>query len=295
VIELQGTQPLRQRTGVLFVLVLVGHIILISAQVQSRAGVPVLEAVTFGLFSRVQLALAAVVDLGRNSWGNYIGLRGARVENETLKHQLAELEVRLQEQRALVARTQQLQQLLDLQQSTSVPTIAAEVIAGNPNPGILSVTVNRGSRDGVTTDMAVISPKGVVGRVVGRPAAHASRVQLLIDPAAAAAALIERSRAGGMVAGVDDDPPLQLQLVSNLADVIVGDTVVTSGTDGVYPAGFAIGKVEKSERGHGLYRAITVRPVVDFSSIEEVLIVLVPARSASPRPESAAIPAGRAK
>ena len=294
-LELQGTQPLRQRTGVLFVLVLLGHLILISAQVQSHAGVPVLEAVTFGLFSRVQLALAAVVDVGRNGWGNYVGLRGARAENETLKRQLGDLEVRLQEQRALVARTQQLQQLLDLQQSTAVPTIAAEVIAGNPNPGILSVTVNRGSSDGVLTDMAVISPKGVVGRVVGRPAAHASRVQLLIDPAAAAAALVERSRAGGMVAGVDDDPPLQLQLVSNLADVIVGDTVVTSGTDGVYPAGFAIGRVEKSERGHGLYRAITVRPAVDFSSIEEVLIVLVPARPASARPESAALPAERVK
>ncbi|MEO7275841.1 MAG: rod shape-determining protein MreC [Vicinamibacterales bacterium] len=294
-IELQGTQPLRQRTGVLFVLVLVGHLLLISAQVQSGAGVPVLEAVTFGLFSRVQLALAAVVDVGRNGWGNYVGLRGARAENEILKRQLADLEVRMQEQRALVARTGQLQQLLDLQQRTSVPTIAAEVIAGNPNPGILSVTVNRGSRDGVTTDMAVISPKGIVGRVVGRPAAHAARVQLLIDPAAAAAARIERSRAGGMVAGVDADPPLQLQLVSNLADVIAGDTVVSSGTDGVYPAGFAIGTVEKSERGPGLYRAITVRPVVDFSSIEEVLIVLIPARPASPRPESAALPVERAK
>ena len=97
-----------------------------------------------------------------------------------------------------------------------------------------------------------------------------------------------------MVVGVDDDPPLQMQLVSNLADVIVGDTVVTSGADGVYPRGFAIGKVEKSERGHGLYRPITVRPAVDFSSLEEVLIVLVPARAAAPRPE-AAVPAERAK
>jgi len=295
VLELQGTQPLRQRTGVLFVLVLVGHLILISAQVQSRSGVPVLEAVTFGVFSRVQLAFAAVVDFGRNTWGNYVGLRGARAENEALKRQLADLEIRLQEQRALAARTQQLQQLLDLQQSTALPTVAAEVIAGNPNPGILTVTVNRGSSDGVKTDMAVISPKGIVGRVVGRPAAHAARVQLLIDPAAAAAAVIERSRAGGMVAGVDEDPPLQLQLVSNLADVVVGDAVVSSGTDGVYPRGFAIGTVEKSERGHGLYRAIAVRPAVEFSSIEEVLIVLVPARPAAPRAEPAATPTERAK
>ena len=76
------------------------------------------------------------------------------------------------------------------------------------------MTVNRGSDDGVQTDMAVISPKGIVGRVVGRPAAHAARVQLLIDPAAAAGALVERTRAGGMAVGVDSDPPLQLQLVS---------------------------------------------------------------------------------
>jgi rod shape-determining protein MreC len=294
VLELQGTQALRQRTGVLFVLVLVGHLILISAQVQSRSGVPVLEAVTFGLFSRVQAATAAVLDVGRNGWGNYIALRGARAETETLKQQLAEMEVRLQEQRALAARTLQLQELMDLKTSSSLPTVAAEVIAGNPNPGILTVTVNRGSADLVQTDMAVISPKGIVGRVVGRPAAHAARVQLIVDPAAAAGALIERSRSGGMAVGVDDDPPLQMQLVSNLADVAVGDTVVTSGADGVYPRGFTIGKVEKSERGHGLYRLIAVRPAVNFSSLEEVLIVLVPARAAAPRAE-AAPPAGRTK
>jgi rod shape-determining protein MreC len=289
VLDIQDTQVLRQRTGVLFVAVLVGHLVLISAQVQSRAGVPVLEAVTFGFFSRVQGAFAAVVDLGRNGWGNYVGLRGARAENEVLKHQLAELEVRLQEQRALAARTVQLQALMDLKSTTTLPTIAAEIIAGNPNPGILSVTVNRGSDDGVQADMAVISPKGIVGRVIGRPAAHASRVQLLVDSAAAAGALVERSRAGGIVVGVDLDPPLQLQLVSNLADVVVGDVVVTSGSDGVYPKGFPIGKVEKSERGPGLYRQITVRPLVDFSGLENVLIVLVPPHPAArPEPPSAA-------
>jgi rod shape-determining protein MreC len=273
----------------MFVVVLVGHLVLISAQVQSRTGVPVLEAVTFGFFSRVQGALAAVVDLGRNGWGNYVALRGARTENETLKQQLAELEIRLQEQRALAARTVQLQALMDLRTTTTLPTVAAEIIAGNPNPGILSVTVNRGSDDGVQADMAVISPKGIAGRVIGRPAAHASRVQLLVDPAAAAGALIERSRSGGIVVGVEGDPPLQMQLVSNLADVVAGDVVVTSGADGVYPKGFPIGKVEKSERGSGLYRQISVRPMVDFSGLENVLIVLVPAHPAArPEPPTAA-------
>ena len=292
-LELQGTQVLRQRTGVLFVGVLVGHLILISAQVQSRKGVPVLEAVTFGVFSEIQRATASVVDAGRNGWGNYVALRGARAENQALKRQVGELEVHLAEQRALAARTVQLQALLELKTSTELPTIAAEVIAGNPTPGVQTVTVNRGSSDGVDTDMAVISPKGIVGRVIGRPGLHAARVQLLIDATAAAGALIERSRSGGMVVGVDGDPPLQMQLVSNLADIVAGDTVVTSGADGVYPKGFPIGRVEKSERGSGLYRQITVRPLVDFSGLEEVLIVLVPARAAT-RPE-AAVPAERAK
>jgi rod shape-determining protein MreC len=131
--------------------------------------------------------------------------------------------------------------------------------------------------------MAVIAPKGIVGRVVGRPAAHASRVQLLIDRDAAAGALIERTRSGGMAVGVDADPALELQLVSNLADVAIGDIVVTSGVDGVYPKGFRIGTVETSERGTGLYRKISVRPAVDFSGLEDVLIVLVPAQPAAPR------------
>jgi rod shape-determining protein MreC len=286
-LELQGTQALRQRTGVLFVLVLVGHLILISAQVQSQPGVPVLEAATFGVFSRVQAAMAGAIDLARNGWGNYVALRGARAENESLKRQLAEMAVRLQEERALAARTRQLQALMELKASTALPTIAAEVIAGNPNPGVLTVTVDRGSADGVQTDMAVISAAGIVGRVIGQPATHAARVQLLVDPAAAAGAVVERSRVGGMVVGVDTDPALQLQLVSNMADVIPGDPVVASGADGVYPRGFPIGRVEKSERGSGLYRLITVRPAVDFASLEEVLIVLVPARAAAPRVEAA--------
>jgi rod shape-determining protein MreC len=209
-------------------------------------------------------------------------LRGVRKENETLRRQVADLEVRLQEQRALASRSTKLQELLSLQTTTTLPTVAAEVIAGNPNSGILTITIGRGSADGVQADMAVIAPAGVVGRVIGPPATHAARVQLLIDRNAAAGALIERTREGGMVVGVDKDPPLSMDLVSNLADVKSGDTVIASGVDGIYPKGFTIGRVESSERGSGLYRAITVRPSVDFSSLEEVLVVLTPARSATP-------------
>jgi rod shape-determining protein MreC len=130
--------------------------------------------------------------------------------------------------------------------------------------------------------MAVVAAGGVVGRIIGPTAAHAARVQVLIDRNAAAGAYIERTHSGGMVVGVDHDPPLSMDLVSNMADVKAGDMVMASGVDGIYPKGFAIGRVESSERGSGLYRAIAVRPSVDFSSLEEVLVVLVPPRSAVP-------------
>jgi rod shape-determining protein MreC len=80
-----------------------------------------------------------------------------------------------------------------------------------------------------------------------------------------------------------------MDLVSNLADVKPGDVVVASGVDGIYPKGFVIGRVETSERGAGLYRNITVRPAVDFSSLEEVLVVLVPPRPATPDDSSEAV------
>jgi rod shape-determining protein MreC len=249
--------------------------------------------VTFGAFARVQSGTWSAVHGVRSFWGNYVALRGARAENETLHRQVADLEVRLQEQRTLALRATRLQELMDLTSSTELPTIAADVIAGNPNPGMRTVTIGRGTADGVQADMAVIAPGGLVGRVIGTPAAHAARVQLLIDRYAAAGAVTERARAGGMVVGVDKDPPLMMDLVSNLADVKPGDAVVASGVDGIYPKGFRIGTVETSERGVQLYRMIRIRPAVDFSSLEEVLVVLVPARSVVP--EAAPSPAGIAK
>ena len=287
---------IRRRTAYLFLAVMLGQIILLSAQVQSKSGVRVLEAVTFGVFSRVQSATSSVISGVRNTWGSYVALRGVRAENETLRRQVADLQVRVQEQRALAGRAERLQELLDLRSRTSgtLPTVAAEVIAGNPIPGMLTTTIDRGSADGVEADMAVIAPTGLVGRVVGAPARHAARVQLLIDRNAAAGALTERTRAGGMVVGRVGDPPLQMDLVSNLADVKSGDVVIASGVDGIYPKGFAIGKVESVRRGSGLYLEIAVRPSVDFSSLEEVLVVKVPAHGAT-REETAPPPAGPGK
>jgi rod shape-determining protein MreC len=107
------------------------------------------------------------------------------------------------------------------------------------------------------------------------PVLRASKVQLLIDRNAAAGALVERSRAQGVVQGSGADV-LHMNYVSGAADVKVGDQVVTSGIDGIYPKGFVIGQIESIEPGTGEFSGIIVRPAVDFSGLESVLVVLTP-------------------
>ena len=262
---------------------MIAQILLVSAQVQTQTGVPVIEAVSFGAFSRVQSVTSSAVRGVRDVWSNYSELRGARDENQRLKQHLAEMEVRLQEQRALAARTAKLSELLQLKEATPLPTIAAEVIGGNPNatPGIREITIGRGREDGVRANMAVIGPKGIIGRVVGFPAAHAARVQLIIDRNAAVGALVERTRDGGLVVGTAGQPSLAMEMVSELAEIKVGDLIVSSGIDGIYPKGYAIGWIDTLEKGkeegRGLYWSIGILPAVDFNSLEEVLVVLVEA------------------
>jgi rod shape-determining protein MreC len=265
---------IRQRSGVLFVAVMLAHVILISAQVNSRSGVPVLETVTFGVFSEIQRTAAAIVGAVQRAWGGYVGLRGVRAENEALRHQLDDLQIRFQQERALAARTRQLETLLDLHDQQQQPTRAARVIAAGASPDFRTVTVDKGTGDGLRSNMAVIAPGGVVGRVV-TPGAHAAKVQLLIDRNAAAGAMLERSRAQGVVVG-SGEAILAMEYVPGIADVQVGDVVVTSGIDGIYPKGFVIGRVESVNRGNGIYMIIRVRPVVDFPRLEEVLVVLAP-------------------
>ena len=220
---------LRQRTGYLFLAVVLGHILLISAQVNSRTGVPVLEAVTFGIYSEVQRTFSGGVSGVRRVWSQYIGLRHVKAENDELKRQLAEAQIELQRQQALADRARGLEQLLELKDHSSVQLTAAEVIGASATPDFRTLTIDKGTRDGLRPDMAIIAPAGVVGRVVV-PSARAAKVQLLIDRNAAAGALIERSRAQGVVLGSGDER-LRMDFVSETADIVNGDTVVTSGID----------------------------------------------------------------
>ena len=265
---------IRQRSGYLFLAVTLGQILLVSAQVNSKSGVPVIESVTFGIFSEVQRGLSGGFLGIRSVWTGYIGLRHVKAENDALKRDLAAARVVVQEQRALVDRTRGLENLLGLRQQLKLNTVAAEIIGAAAAPDFRTLTIDKGTRDGVRADMSVIAPAGVVGRLVV-PSLRSAKVQLLIDRNAAAGAIIERTRAQGVVVGAGDDR-LRMEYVSDVFDIVVGDIVVTSGIDGIYPKGFVIGQVESIERSGGSYKRITIKPAVDFRSLEEVLVVLTP-------------------
>jgi rod shape-determining protein MreC len=263
-----------RRTLALLVTLCVGQVLLISAQVQSRDGLPVVQVVAFDAFARVQRITGGITDTIRGIWGQYFGLRGVARENAALRQQMLDMATELQQQRAIAAQTRALEDVLGLRPQIPVPTLAARVIAGNVSPGALTVAIDRGTADGVTADMAVLGARGVVGRVINPVARHAATVQLLIDGNAAAAVVFERSQAGGIAVGGQTDGALLAEFVPVLADVQVGERVITSGQDGIYPAGFVVGTVERVTGAGSPDRAIHIRPATDFSHVDIVLVVV---------------------
>ena len=267
----------RRRTLTLLVVLCLGHILLISSQVQSRQGPSVLQASAFNVVSTVQGATDGVSGGVGGIWEHYFSLVGKSRENDELKARVLQLEGELQAEKARGDRAAALEEVLALQKSVPAPTLAARVIAGNPivHPRGLPITIDRGANDGVSANMAVIAGRGVVGRIIGSPGPRTARVQLLVDPVASAGAVVEKNGSAGIVSGSDKDGLLTLELLSRAAPVEVGDRIVTSGQDRIYPAGYLIGHIKEIE-GAGDKRTLKVAPAVDFSYIEVVLVVLRP-------------------
>jgi rod shape-determining protein MreC len=266
-----------KRPAYLFAALTVGHIVLISAQIRTDRDIPVFEALTFSGFAEVQRGVSSAVGGVRTLWGDYLALQTVRSDNDRLRLEVSRMQLALQQERALAQQSRTLEQLLELRTETKLATVAAGVIAGSASPDFRTLTIDKGTADGLGHDMAVIAPAGVVGRVVTL-GARAAKVQLLIDRNAAAGALVERSRSQGVVEGTGGE--LRLNYVSGTAELAVGDVVVTSGIDGIYPKGFVVGQIESVERGDGAFGPIAIRPAVDFSSLEGVLVVLTPPAAA---------------
>ena len=206
-------------------------------------------------------------------YANYVDLIGVRTENRRLTSRIAEIEAEnLQFREALVA-SGHLGRVASMRDEIEIPMLPAEVVGLDVAPWFRSVLVDRGSEHGVEPGHPVITHEGVVG-VVTATSGHAAKTMLLLDRQSAVDALVQRSRARGVIRGIGRDR-LEFEFVVRGADVVAGDEVVTSGLGGIYPKGLRLGRVsELREAGGRLTRIAVIEPAVDLGQIEQVFVML---------------------
>jgi rod shape-determining protein MreC len=229
---------------------------------------PVLDAV-----APVQKALALPVDFLRHAWRRYVDLVEVAEEGARLRERVHALEEEnLQLREALVAGGR-LARIAEMRADFEVPMLPAQLVGSDVSPFFRSVLVDRGRAHGVRSGMPVISEEGVVGLVTAT-SQRAARTTLLLDRQTAIDGTVQRSRTRGIVRGRGTDL-VEFEFVARGGDVAVGDVVITSGLDGVYPKGLRVGTVTAvSEAGSGLLRAATLAPAVDFGRLEQAFVIL---------------------
>ena len=269
-----------RRSRFLLVGLVLAHLAAISHQVDGGGGLSLLQRGILGAFSPLQRAMSFVVGGAGELWRGWAFHRETYEENRRLEEQVRRLEIDLQSRTAKAQDSDRLRELLALREAIPMETVAAQVVGRDGVPWFRSLTVDKGEADGVELDAPVVSATGVVGRVFA-VGPRAARVQVLLDRDGGAGVLVERSRVPGVVsgqvsgetAGAED---LVLKYVPERADVAVGDVVVTSGTDRIYPKGLVVGRVRFVGKGSGLFRDIRVEPSARFDRLEEVLVVRQP-------------------
>ena len=229
----------------------------------------------FFFVSPVQELIHSTLNFTGSLWWNYFNLISVSHENDKLRDELAQLKQENQFCTELEKANNRLREYVGLKDRIPLKLIAAEVIAKDPSPWYQTLILNKGQSCGVDVDCPVILSAGVVGHVVAVSPEY-SKVLLIIDRNFSMDALIQRTRERCMVEGMNQHM-LKLNYVLRQMDVEVGDTIISSGFDGIYPKGLPVGRVSKIVQGtSGLFKEIEMEPFVEFSKLEEVMIVLNP-------------------
>ena len=203
---------------------------------------------------------------------HYDTLAGFRSENERLRKRLQNLEIERQRLLEAEATNQQLQKLLDFRSELPKGAITATIIANSSTSWFQSCVLNKGSADGVRKGMAVVTPLGIVGKVVA-VTGRTAKILLLTDPNSGIDVLVQRTRSRGIVSGSLESGTV-LKYMKRSEDVQEGDRLVTSGLDNVFPKGLLVGTVIKvRKQNRGLFQSVEVWPAVQAARVEHVLVV----------------------
>ena len=250
---------------------LICSLALLSVNAQHPGRIDPLGRAFLEVMAPFQHATSQVVGRSAGFWRGYVGLVGVERENGRLRARLHELERRATEQRELELMNRRLKRLLALQRRLPSQAVTAEVTGRDATAWFQSLTLNKGEYDGIQPGMPVLAPEGVVG-IISKTSPHASRVLLLTDPNSGVDVLIQRTRVRGIVSGLLEKGAT-LKYVKRADDVQVGDRIVTSGLDGIFPKGVSVGRVTRvSRKDRGLFLYAEVTPTADASRLEEVLV-----------------------
>ncbi|NTV42189.1 MAG: rod shape-determining protein MreC [Syntrophobacteraceae bacterium] len=216
--------------------------------------------------------LGNVTSGAENLVKHYLWLRNVREENQALKEQLAAVEQKVTDYREAYVENMRLRRLLDFKATIQVDTVAAQVVLHDLTGWFQTLIVDKGFRDGIAPDMPVVNDEGIVGRVLDVSDRY-SRVLLITDPGSSVDAIVQRNRVRGVLSGKDGTSCVLKYVRGNL-DVQVGDLIITSGKDGVFPKGLRLGVVQGIIKDPvDLFQRIEVKPLVRLGALEELLVL----------------------
>jgi rod shape-determining protein MreC len=273
----------KERAAAVVIPLLLLQLVLLSLQIERPSGTLLFKTWTMAVQAPILAASSGVARGIQHVWRGYIWMIGARAENERLNQAVRKLSLVNSAYEQALQENLRLRRLVSMSEGIEYRSIGARVVARSPSFLSNVLYVDRGSEDGVRIDAPVLSGDGIVGRTT-LVSKHQTQVQLISNGDASVGAMLEKSRTPGVLRGTGD-ALLDLNYIGNTEPIAVGDVVLSSGLDGIYPKGLLIGKVARLERGKDVFRSIQVEPVMDFIHLEEVVIL-----SAESKPEKGSVP-----
>lgn len=262
----------KYRTPLLVVCLVMTALLIYSSRLRQKPDTTLFEKAVLQLTSPLLGGVDTATRTAGSLWRHYLWLIDTQKENDHLQEKNRHLRARLDEVREYRLENRRLSELLALRERLKAPTLAARVIAADATSLFQTVIIDRGTEDGLHEGLPVVAPEGVVGRIL-RCSAHQSRILLATDASSAMAVLVQRSRARAVCRGRGQTLVLDFALAKE--DIAVGDRIITSGYGGIFPKGLTVGTVRLTQFNDlDMFQTVTVTPAVNFSRLEEVLVLL---------------------
>ncbi|HEY4878771.1 MAG TPA: rod shape-determining protein MreC [Candidatus Acidoferrales bacterium] len=276
----------------LLAIVVMAQVMLLAYQIKGEHDVRLLRYWAVALITPIERVGTSSTSKVGGVWSGYVGLHGARSENNQMRAELDQLRIRNRELESQAAEAKRLEAILNFRDAhPEAQLLAAEVIGSSSDPTSHTLFINRGERDRLRVNLGVITSEGIVGKIV-EVLPNTSQVLLINDKDSGVGAMFGATRTHGVVKGSGDPEP-HMDYVVNDEKVTAGDAIVTSGEDHIFPKDLPIGVVREAKPGSP-FQIIRVQPAARLDRLEDVIVLLTQQPLTPLKPAAAASAAGSA-